>query len=165
MLSLSLTPTHFKLFFDPLRHIGDWVSLKLALPIVLSFLILCCHLSSCQGTPPINLTRNIWGCMGAGCVLGKWLITENFPWSPVVFLRFSYEWEMDATIENSYDYVAWTCLVFYLKSQIISNATRKCYFLSSAHSCLTLSVEVFLRGLLSSHLGSTNNFYQLGAIW
>jgi hypothetical protein len=111
-MSVSLTPFHLELFIDPLRHIGDCVP-KI---VVLTFLILCCCLPSCPGTSSYIshqewLSLDIWG---GECLLGKWFIMESFPQSSVVLICFSYMWETDVTIENSYDCLVWICLVSYL---------------------------------------------------
>lgn len=91
--------------------------------------------------PPVHPTRDIqWGWLA----LRVKAHYRKIPTKLSCSLLFSYIWETYAAIGNSYDCVVWTYLVFYPKSQTMFNATRKCWFLSLAHSCLPLSTTVCL---------------------
>lgn len=99
------------------------------------------YLLAQEAPPPVHPTRDIqWGWLA----LRVKAHYRKLPTKLSCSLLFSYIWETYAAIGNSYDCVVWTYLVFYPKSQTMFNATRKCWFLSLAHSCLPLSTTVCL---------------------
>lgn len=163
MESLILTPTPLELWrFRALWGLND-PKIDSTNGFLLSS-ISCCHLS-CPGISShtshqecLNLGYAM--CMGGGAlretVHHRELLTK-LSCSPF----FSYLWETDEIhIENSHDCVVRSLLVFYSKSQTMSNATF--FGLWHIHDSCSLEKSSLPRILPFNSLRLVNNFYQYG---